>query len=81
MIGMRAHVLRHRRWGHAKRSTRLTHVLTWVLHAWHGLIVLAGHSRAGRHWMRIKGPVHGVRWVLDDRGLRVGRLRRLRRVG
>lgn len=69
------HVLGHGRRGHRiKGAAGLTHELIWVLHGnlmiGHSLmIMLTGHSRSGRHWMRIDGSVHDVRGVLKEGGL------------
>jgi len=73
---MRGHVLRHRRRGHRKWSTRLTNVLAGILHGnlrvRHGLIMLTRHAGAGGHLVGIYGSIHGVSRVLKYGRLRVG---------
>ena len=86
MIMVRAHMLSHGRGGHrVEGASRLTQKLILILHGnlmiGHSLVVLTGHPGTGRHLVRVDGSVHDVGWVLNDRGLRVGCLRRLRRLG
>jgi len=82
---MRGHMLRHRRRGHGKGGAGLADILAGILHGYlrvgQGLVMLTRHARAGGHLMRIYGAVHGVGWVLEKGGLRVGGDWSMRSVG
>jgi len=89
MAVMLGHMLGHGGRGHrinVEGTSRLAHELIGVLHGnlMIGnslMIVLTGHPRSGRHLVGIDGSVHDVLGVLKEGGLRIGGLRRLRRMG